>query len=1490
MRVRLEFSADGLPATLGQVRTLQQGLAALNGQRVEAGQFVAVQQALRLTANEADQLAQSLNFPEAGQAIAQFQSMRTAGTSLEQAFVKLSSTLGLSRQQFDQLAQGFAAIQRVKIDNVLGLARSLGLTFTQAQRLAQQMGLTSQQANAAIQRMGQLRAASATSGQQFKILQTELGITRQQFDQLSAAADRAKKGVDGVKPSGNSIGTAFAGLSGIAFGFNNILQSVMSLKEALTPAYDLLIGQNERLNQEILKSQANIAANTRVFQDGIEVTDVSAKIDATRGALDAAIKQIQEDTMSLVGVTSSEVSTVFQILLTNTKALQNQSKEFPDAISAAVSQTKGWVATLGTLGMPLALARQEINSVLQGTIDQNSVLAKSLGITNQQVREWKAQGILVDELNKKFETYVVANAKAADTITGMSSNIKDIFQLIGRTAGEPLMEPLVAAVREFYEWLTKNRDAIESFSQGAMEQFLEWGSVISDHVLGALEALVPPLQVFYQEAVKIAEGFFPITKNIYALVEELARILAPILSLVFKLYGFLQSLILPVIKMITDGVLLLAKSLRFGVEFVEKIVTAIAKLPIGVIKKMFGGSDEAADGVQNVTDKVNELGDAAGDVDGLEIKPKDLQELGTAFEQLEGKASQAMSTLESGAGGDLNAAKAAAKELMSITDEQLRLGQITEEEAIARLKKIAENTKLTYEEQLAAQEKIAALQEKALDRQAQKAIDTAKLAATERENATKQALLNGEISEREANEASLQIARERIDAELAAEQEKLAALEALPAASGEAAIEREKKIQDAKQKTADLTGQLLDNELAQQKALEARIIQGIKDRTAELQRQSEMAISAVNAEIAANERLAKTLEMQKALMTAKADLAQAQSDLAQSRMEIEISRTERAMELQQQLADESLKDSELRLALEKELSALGIRNSDDAVKLLQQKQKLEDNLAKEKLAALERQQEQERAALEIQIRQNQLAAERGVLQAKVNKLQAEFAQIQAQQALAEAQALNDKEARERAIKAAQHQIELAQQGIELANESLSLAEQEALAQQELAELERQTLATQQQQTLEEAEAEEAARQAAQRIAVAQAQAEKRRQEEERRLKVLLDQIAAEQQLLNLANAGLQIQVASAEQMERNLAQQSAMAAAQQAAIKAQSDAAISAGESEITRLNKALDIRKKLADTDDPAERAALEEQLNAIRVKGRDDEFADEIKLLEARQEQENQLAENKRNAMIAEQEAQAAALEMDIKRREIAADRAVIEAQMAANTAELGILEAKAKLAQARADGDEAAVQAAQEMLGIAQQQADLAGQNVSFAQQQREELRAIAEQERQTLKVQQQSARDSFDAADKLRLADQGFEMAQAKIERDRPPESPESPNPPQPPSNPNREMQQGFENLQSAMSQDIKGMAQTCEQQQRGGLSSRPQQRLGANGCSGSSNKDVVGAIGNLRGDLRSLTAATANSGGSITNNYIGGGGQAGFSSNQLRNSMARRAGV
>ena len=388
---------------------------------------------------------------------------------------------------------------------------------------------------------------------------------------LQKEQQAANKGSDGgVFGSLGASATALAGgpIPAIAFAFNQVTQAVQTVAATVKPFFDSTIGAAEKLNAQLLSSQTNLASSTRIFRDGVEITGATEKIKASEESLRAALKQIEKDTQSLVGVTSQEVNELFQITLTNAADLNNQSQQFPGPIEAATSLTKGWAASLKVIGLPLNQARQEINSIVKGQIDNNSVLAKNLNLTNDQVNKYKAQGRLVDELNKRLEVFVAGNAIASRTIEGQSSNIKDIVEIIGREFGAPLVEPIVSGLSKVFELLNANSAAIISFgtsigqtlanslgqvgtlAQGVIPAIAQTAqsvfSTLSTSINGFVQGVLPGLIQAFQTIAPAIGGTFQVVgsvlKNVFGAITTL---LPPIGQLIGATFGAIAQIVAP---------------------------------------------------------------------------------------------------------------------------------------------------------------------------------------------------------------------------------------------------------------------------------------------------------------------------------------------------------------------------------------------------------------------------------------------------------------------------------------------------------------------------------------------------------------------------------------------------------------------------------------------------------------------------------------------------------------------------------------------------------------------------------------------------------------------------------------------------------------------------------------------------------------------------------------------------------------------------------
>lgn len=268
-----------------------------------------------------------------------------------------------------------------------------------------------------------------------------------------------------------------------------------------------------------------------------------------------------------------------------------------------------------------------------------------------------------------------------------------------------------------------------------------------------------------------------------------------------------------------------------------------------------------------------------------------------------------------------------------------------------------------------------------------------------------------------------------------------------------------------------LQRQARDQQLADIQAQRDAFQAAMDSQIAASQRAAAAITANADQEAAARDRVNATLERERSLLEAKAALTAAVNEAEQQASQFRIEALSRAIEIQQTLNSDQITSAEQRRNLEQELAQLGVRSNTSLLQLVKQRQAEEDRLAQLKRAALESEQAQQTALLELDIQRNELADRQALATARNNALLQQQAEIQAQVNLAKAQADGDATA----VANAQQQVDLARQQLQIAQEQISTAEANVAANQKLYEIQRQTLAVKQETARRAFEQQEAQR-------------------------------------------------------------------------------------------------------------------------------------------------------------------------------------------------------------------------------------------------------------------------------------------------------------------------------------------------------------------------------------------------------------------------------
>jgi hypothetical protein len=366
------------------------------------------------------------------------------------------------------------------------------------------------------------------------------------FDAATSSVDRFSKQV--------------ANLGFVLFG---VTQSVNVLKQAFGGFFDDTIGREIRLQESLLRTKTTLISTADVMRNGQRITDPFQALTALDRPIEKTLENIRRRSLDIAGTTSDAIVQVFGVVASQVGAIGGSLK---DAEDLAIT----FAGALGTIGMsdPM-LANQEIRSILTGNIDQNSVLARSLGITNEEVQKAKrsSEG-LVAYLTKRLEGFTAGQKLAAQGFAGIVSNIQEVREEASRSFGKPLLEPLLNSLSAVYDRLSLIFDQVLAISTNAGKA----AANLTSGLLGGI-ASAPVLQnLTPQSQTGVANEVAEATKNFAANVEREIDKVRPIISRI-------TNEVIIAIARISQGLAALLKGFAyFKFEELKILATAFANI------------------------------------------------------------------------------------------------------------------------------------------------------------------------------------------------------------------------------------------------------------------------------------------------------------------------------------------------------------------------------------------------------------------------------------------------------------------------------------------------------------------------------------------------------------------------------------------------------------------------------------------------------------------------------------------------------------------------------------------------------------------------------------------------------------------------------------------------------------------------------------------------------------------------------------------------
>lgn len=391
-----------------------------------------------------------------------------------------------------------------------------------------------------------------------------LGLIARYSNPINGISDSfrvAGKTADGVVSTTARIGYTLFGVT----------QSVNVLRDAYKGFFDETIGREVRLRETLLRTATTLAGTNDVISKGVKIDDPVKQLQALEGPINDSIERIRTKSLEIAGVTSEAVIQTFTLVAQNIG-------QFGGTLRDAENLATKFAGALGTLGLSDPYyARQEVGSILRGTIDQNSVLAKTLGISNEEIARAKNEaGGLVAYLSDRLRVFEAGQKQASLGFSGITSNLKELQEELSRTFGAPFLDPLLARITAFYEPLSKNFEQLKQVAGAA-------GQLVSSTLFStlAIASDTPAGQAFNTE--NVAKGAKALEDAFAKAAVYIQNKLAELAPLIQRLLTSAQNSIAMLVKSLGQIAVTLAQIKVDRLEILIRSFAVLAKVVEGVV-------------------------------------------------------------------------------------------------------------------------------------------------------------------------------------------------------------------------------------------------------------------------------------------------------------------------------------------------------------------------------------------------------------------------------------------------------------------------------------------------------------------------------------------------------------------------------------------------------------------------------------------------------------------------------------------------------------------------------------------------------------------------------------------------------------------------------------------------------------------------------------------------------------------------------------------
>lgn len=356
-----------------------------------------------------------------------------------------------------------AAIERASVaEKTRSILGAQGLTAQGTKPLSIDGKLTPEGEQAA-----QVRAQRKLEAALLKDREDGLLRSNKAFLDTTTGAKKFRTQVEEVATTGEKTNSVFGNLF---FTFRRLfgVLAVFTIARRVVSGFNELIAGAVKLRAELETTQSGIAgiiASTSDVRDalGNRLTIKDQVLESQRIAADQ-LQKLNVQALETAGTLETLAPAFEQALgvgLSSGLGI-DQIRELTINISQAAT----------SMGLSQRQLGEEIRSLFTGVISQqNSRIARVLGITPEDIKRVDELGTKYEFLKSKFAPIAEASEQAAQGFTILASNALDAFQLILAASSQPLFDELKAGLKEVQAAIsTTTKDAVV-FDPGVLAAF-----------------------------------------------------------------------------------------------------------------------------------------------------------------------------------------------------------------------------------------------------------------------------------------------------------------------------------------------------------------------------------------------------------------------------------------------------------------------------------------------------------------------------------------------------------------------------------------------------------------------------------------------------------------------------------------------------------------------------------------------------------------------------------------------------------------------------------------------------------------------------------------------------------------------------------------------------------------------------------------------------------------------------------------------------------